>query len=62
MRARAVIEEKESSNKSQIVVTEIPYQVNNARLIENIAELVRDKKLEGSATCGTRATATACAW
>jgi len=47
MRARAVIEEKESSNKSQIVVTEIPYQVNSARLLENIAELVRDKKLEG---------------
>src|SRR6476661_3379126 len=47
MRARAVIEEKESSNKSQIVITEIPYQVNSARLLENIAELVRDKKLEG---------------
>ncbi|HVZ77199.1 MAG TPA: DNA gyrase subunit A [Gemmatimonadaceae bacterium] len=47
MRARAVIEEKESSNKSQIVVTEIPYQVNSAKLIEDIAELVRDKKLEG---------------
>jgi DNA gyrase subunit A len=47
MRARAVIEEKESSNKSQIVITEIPYQVNSAKLIENIADLVRDKKLEG---------------
>jgi DNA gyrase subunit A len=47
VRARAVIEEKESSNKSQIVITEIPYQVNSARLIENISELVRDKKLEG---------------
>jgi len=47
MRARAVIEEKESSNKSQIVVTEIPYQVNSAKLIEHIADLVRDKKLEG---------------
>jgi DNA gyrase subunit A len=47
VRARAVIEEKESSNKSQIVVTEIPYQVNSARLMENIAELVRDKKVEG---------------
>jgi DNA gyrase subunit A len=47
MRARAVIEEKESSNKSQIVVTEIPYQVNSAKLIESIADLVRDKKLEG---------------
>jgi DNA gyrase subunit A len=47
MRARAVIEEKESSNKSQIVVTEIPYQVNKARLIEQIAELVKEGKLEG---------------
>jgi DNA gyrase subunit A len=47
VRARAVIEEKEASNKSQIVVTEIPYQVNSARLMENIAELVRDKKIEG---------------
>ncbi|MEO6525637.1 MAG: DNA gyrase subunit A [Gemmatimonadaceae bacterium] len=47
IRARAVIEEKESSNKSQIVITEIPYQVNSMRLLENIAELVRDKKLEG---------------
>ncbi|HEY3288369.1 MAG TPA: DNA gyrase subunit A [Gemmatimonadaceae bacterium] len=47
MRARAVIEEKESSSKQQIVVTELPYQVNKARLVENIAELVRDKKIEG---------------
>ncbi|HVF39976.1 MAG TPA: DNA gyrase subunit A [Gemmatimonadaceae bacterium] len=47
MRARAVIEEKESSNKSQIVVTELPYQVNKAKLVTDIAELVRDKKLEG---------------
>ena len=47
MRARAVIEEKESSSKAQIVITEIPYQVNKAKLVENIAELVRDKKLEG---------------
>ncbi|MGH9888610.1 MAG: DNA gyrase/topoisomerase IV subunit A, partial [bacterium] len=47
MRARAVIEEKESSNKSQIVVTEVPYQVNPNKLVETIAELVRDKKLEG---------------
>jgi DNA gyrase subunit A len=47
MRARAVVEEKESSNKSQIVVTELPYQVNRATLVTNIAELVRDKKIEG---------------
>ena len=47
MRARAVIEEKESSNKSQIVVTELPYQVNKARLVEQIAELYSEKKIEG---------------
>ncbi|MFZ9899164.1 MAG: DNA gyrase subunit A [Gemmatimonadaceae bacterium] len=47
MRARAVVEEKESSNKSQIVVTELPYQVNRANLVASIAELVRDKKIEG---------------
>ncbi len=47
MRARAVIEEKESSNKAQIVITEVPYQVNPDRLVANIADLIRDKKLEG---------------
>jgi DNA gyrase subunit A len=47
MRARAVIEEKESSNKSQIVVTEFPYQVNPASVEKDIAELVNAKKLEG---------------
>jgi DNA gyrase subunit A len=47
MRARAVIEEKESSGKSQIVVTEVPYQVNKAKLVIDIAEMVRDQKLTG---------------
>ena len=47
MRARAVIEEKERSGKSQIVITEIPYQVNSAKLVEAIADLARDKKIEG---------------
>jgi DNA gyrase subunit A len=47
MRARAVIEEKESSGRSQIVVTEIPYQVNKTSLLQTIVQLVRDKKLEG---------------
>jgi DNA gyrase subunit A len=46
MRARAVIEEMKNG-KSQIVVTEIPYQVNSAKLLEDIAQLVRDKKLDG---------------
>src|SRR5215203_3653909 len=47
MRARAVIEERESTNKSQIVVTEVPYQVNPARLVSDIADLVREAKLQG---------------
>jgi DNA gyrase subunit A len=47
MRARAQIEEKESSGKQQIVVTEIPFQVNKSRLIEQIADQVRDRKIEG---------------
>jgi DNA gyrase subunit A len=46
MRARAAIE-KLSRDREAIVVTEIPYQVNKAKLIERIAELVRDKKIEG---------------
>ena len=46
MQVRAVIPEEKSSKK-KIIVTELPYQVNKARLIEKIAELVRDKKLDG---------------
>ena len=46
MRARAEIE-KIQNGKSRIVVTELPYQVNKARLIEKIADLVRDKTIEG---------------
>jgi len=46
MRARTNIEEMRNG-KSRIVVTEIPYQVNKARLIEKIAELVRDKRIDG---------------
>src|SRR5437899_4268088 len=49
LRARAVVEEKESTGKQQIVVTEIPYQVNKANLIAQIAQLANDKKLEGIA-------------
>jgi DNA gyrase subunit A len=47
MRARAVIEERESSGKSQIVVTEVPYQTNPKNLVVDISELVRDGKLTG---------------
>ncbi len=47
MRARAEIEINEDSSREAIAVSEIPYQVNKARLIEKIAELVKEKKLEG---------------
>jgi DNA gyrase subunit A len=49
VRARAEIEEKEGGRGERIVITEVPFQVNKARVIEHIAELVRDKKLEGIA-------------
>ncbi len=47
MRARSHVETEEGSGRSRIVVTELPYQVNKARLLEKIAELVRAKRLEG---------------
>jgi DNA gyrase subunit A len=47
MRAKTEIETDEARNRQAIIVTELPYQVNKARLIEKIAELVKEKKLEG---------------
>lgn len=47
MRARAEVEVDEKDGREAIVVTEIPYQVNKARLIEKIAELVKEKRIEG---------------
>ncbi len=47
IRARADIEVNDSTGKETIVVHELPYQVNKARLIEKMAELVKDKRLEG---------------
>ncbi|HEV7766512.1 MAG TPA: DNA gyrase subunit A [Thermoanaerobaculia bacterium] len=47
VRARAIIETQKKSEKQQIVVTEVPYMTNKARLLEKIAELVRDKRIEG---------------
>ncbi|MBV9496806.1 MAG: DNA gyrase subunit A [Acidobacteria bacterium] len=47
VRARAVIETTKKGDKQQIVVTEIPYMTNKKRLIEKIAELVHDKRIEG---------------
>jgi len=47
LRSRSHVETHESSGKQSIIVTELPYQVNKARLIEKIADLVKDKKIEG---------------
>ncbi len=47
IRAKADIEHDEKRNKSTIIINELPYQVNKARLIEKIAELVKDRKIEG---------------
>src|SRR5512134_2397275 len=46
IRARAFIEKAKKGDRESIVITEIPYQVNKARLIEKIAELARDKEIE----------------
>ncbi|GAF82780.1 unnamed protein product, partial [marine sediment metagenome] len=47
LRARAFIEKKEKGERESIVISEIPFQVNKARLVEKIAELVQNKKIEG---------------
>lgn len=47
VRAKADVERNDKANKETIIITEIPYQLNKARLIERIAELVKEKKLEG---------------
>ena len=54
MRARTEVETQKRSGREAIVVTEIPYQVNKARLLERIAELVKEKKIEGIAHDGLR--------
>jgi DNA gyrase subunit A len=47
LRAKAVIETDERTERERIIVTEIPYQVNKAKLIEKIAELIQEKRIEG---------------
>jgi len=54
MRARSHIETDEKTSRETIVVTELPYQVNKARLIEKIADLVKEKRLEGISPGGLR--------
>ncbi len=54
VRARAHFEEVGKGDRQAIIVTELPYQVNKARLIERIADLVREKQLEGIAQDGLR--------
>jgi DNA gyrase subunit A len=47
VRARATVERDDKANKETVIIHELPYQVNKARLIEKIAELVKEKKIEG---------------
>ena len=54
MRARCTIEDNAKGDRQTIIVTELPYQVNKARLLERIADLVRDKLIEGIASDGLR--------
>jgi DNA gyrase subunit A len=54
IRARTTIEDVGKGDRQAIVITELPYQVNKARLIERIAELVREKQLDGIASDGLR--------
>jgi len=54
VRARTEIEEDPKNGRQTIIITELPYQVNKARLIERIAELVKDKKIEGISGNGLR--------
>jgi DNA gyrase subunit A len=54
IRARTHFEEVGRGDRQAIIVTELPYQVNKARLIERIADLVRDKQIEGIANDGLR--------
>ena len=49
LRGRAEIVENEKNGRFQIIITELPYQVNKARLIESIADLHKDKRIEGLA-------------
>ncbi len=47
VRARALVEKQKRTERESIIITELPYQVNKAKLLERIAELVQDKKIEG---------------
>jgi DNA gyrase subunit A len=47
MRARALVEKDRRTSREKIVITEIPYQINKAKLIEKIADLVKNRKIEG---------------
>jgi DNA gyrase subunit A len=51
MRARTIVEKVQGAEREQVVVTELPYQVNKARLHAKIGELIRDKRIEGIKEC-----------
>jgi DNA gyrase subunit A len=63
VRARTHFEDVGKGDRQAIIITELPYQVNKARLLERIADLVREKLIDGIASdgCATSPTRTACA-
>ncbi len=61
MRSKVSVEQIRKDREA-IIVHEIPYQVNKSTMVEKIAELVRDKRIEASPTCVTSPIATAFAW
>ena len=63
VRAKSIVEQiKRAGDREQIVFTELPYQVNKATLLEKIAELVHEKKIDGISDLRDRATGKASAW
>lgn len=61
IRARHEFEEF-GKDRTRIIITELPYQVNKRQLIRNIAEQVKENAWKAFPTCAMRRTATACAW
>ena len=61
VRGRAEVE-TDAKGREKIVITEIPFQLNKARLIEKIAELVKKNASKASVNCGMSRTKTACEW
>jgi len=62
LRARALIERDRKGERENIVITELPYQTNKAKLIERVAELVQEKVIEGIANIRDESDRDGCGW